>query len=51
MRMTEQEQAHIDAQAQAHQQELEEQEANEKGYCVHCGDKLDDCTGYKCWIG
>jgi len=44
--MTEQEQA----QAEANQQEQEEQEANEKGLCFHCGEKLDDCTGYKCWI-
>lgn len=48
--MTEQEQACVDAQAGAHQQEQEEQEANEKGFCIHCGETLDDCTGYKCWI-
>ena len=23
---------------------------HEKGFCVHCGETLDDCTGYKCWI-
>jgi len=46
--MTEQERA-AEA-AEAHQQELEEQEANEKGFCFHCGETLDDCTGYKCWI-
>jgi hypothetical protein len=33
----------------AHQQELEEKEANEKGFCFHCGEKLEDCSGYKCW--
>jgi hypothetical protein len=43
-------QAHMDAAAEAHQTELEEQEAKEKGYCLHCGDDLDKCTGYKCWI-
>ncbi len=40
----------MDAAAEAHQTELEEQEAKEKGYCLHCGDDLDKCTGYKCWI-
>jgi len=33
----------------AHQMELEEQEAKEQGFCIHCGSELKDCTGYKCW--
>ena len=32
------------------QQEQEEQEANDNGYCIHCGEELENCTGYKCWI-
>ena len=31
-------------------QEQEEQNAQAAGYCYHCGDTLEDCTGYKCWI-
>jgi hypothetical protein len=34
----------------AFQQEQEEKEANENGFCIHCGEDLEKCTGYKCWI-
>ena len=44
------EQAHIDAQAEAHHMEQEERQAKEDGFCIHCGDDLDKCTGYKFWI-
>ena len=44
------EQAHLDAQAEAHSFEQEEAQAKAEGYCIHCGDDLDKCTGYKCWI-
>ena len=44
------EQAHLDAQAEAHHMEQEERQAKEDGFCIHCGDGLDKCTGYKCWI-
>jgi regulatory protein YycI of two-component signal transduction system YycFG len=47
--VTEAEQAHLDAANDAHQQELDENEAVEKGYCIHCGEQLADCVGYKCW--
>tara|TARA_B100000470_G_C19666022_1_gene335380 strand:- start:480 stop:656 length:177 start_codon:yes stop_codon:yes gene_type:complete len=47
--VTEAEQVHLDAANDAHQQELEENEAAEKGYCIHCGEQLKDCVGYKCW--
>jgi hypothetical protein len=47
--LTEAEQVHLDAANDAHQMELEEKEANENGYCVHCGETLKDCIGYKCW--
>lgn len=36
--------------ADALQQEQEEQEAHDNGYCIHCGEELKDCSGYKCWI-
>jgi len=25
-------------------------EEDDAEYCEHCGDTLDKCTGYKCWI-
>jgi len=44
-------QAQMDAyQMDAYQQEQEEINAKEAGYCYHCGAKVDDCSGYKCWI-
>ena len=48
--VSEEEQAHMDAAAEAHQMEQEEQEAKEKGFCLHCGSDVNNCTGYKCWI-
>ena len=42
--------AHLDAQAEAHHMEQEEQQAKEEGFCIHCGSDVDNCTGYKCWI-
>ena len=45
-----QETNHIDAAADAHQQEHEEQEINDNGFCFHCGETLTDCSGYKCWV-
>ena len=42
--------AMIDAAADAALMEEEEREANDEGYCFHCGEELEDCTGYKCWI-
>ena len=47
--LTEAQQAHVDAANTAHAQELEENEAAEKGFCIHCGETLSDCVGYKCW--
>jgi hypothetical protein len=34
----------------AYQMEEEAQEAYDEGYCIHCGEEVEDCTGYKCWI-
>jgi len=48
--VTEAEQVHLDAANDAYQHEEEEREANDEGYCFHCGEELEDCTGYKCWI-
>lgn len=48
--ISEEEQAHLDAQAEAHAFEQEEAQAKAEGHCIHCGDDLDKCTGYKCWI-
>jgi len=42
--------AMIDAAADAALMAEEENEANEAGFCFHCGATLEDCTGYKCWI-
>jgi len=36
--------------ADAADQDFQEVCARAAGYCYHCGEKLDDCTGYKCWI-
>ena len=44
------EQVHMDAAAEAHHMQQEEQQAKEDGYCIHCGSDIDKCTGYKCWI-
>ena len=41
---------HEAAAADAHQQKLDEKEANDRGFCFHCGEELKNCTGYKCWI-
>tara|TARA_R110000824_G_scaffold119970_1_gene274506 strand:+ start:3804 stop:4136 length:333 start_codon:yes stop_codon:yes gene_type:complete len=30
--------------------EDEEALKQDKEYCEHCGETLDKCTGYKCWI-
>ena len=48
--VTEAEQVHLDAANDAYQHEEEAQEAYDEGYCIHCGEELEDCTGYKCWI-
>ncbi|SVE32051.1 uncharacterized protein METZ01_LOCUS484905, partial [marine metagenome] len=47
--VTEAEQVHLDAANDAYQHEEEAQEAYDEGYCIHCGEELEDCTGYKCW--
>lgn len=49
-RPTEEEQAHIDARNDAIELEREEEQARAEGYCIHCGEDLKNCTGYKCWI-
>jgi len=36
--------------ADAAQAQAEEQQARDEGFCIHCGESLEDCTGYKCWI-
>ena len=33
--------------ANDYQQDMFKQDED---YCEHCGDTLDKCTGYKCWI-
>jgi hypothetical protein len=35
-----------DAAQQAHDVEA----AVDEGFCYYCGEVLDECTGYKCWI-
>ena len=45
-----QEQTQADYAAEAAHMEQEEQQARAEGYCLHCGDTIKDCTGYKCWI-
>ena len=51
MAISEQEyrQAHKDAKHDDQVMREEEQQAKDKGYCIHCGADIDDCTGYKCW--
>jgi hypothetical protein len=44
------EQAASDYAAEAAHMEQEEQQARAEGYCLHCGDTIKNCTGYKCWI-
>tara|TARA_X000000368_G_C23050818_1_gene721335 strand:- start:2392 stop:2574 length:183 start_codon:yes stop_codon:yes gene_type:complete len=48
--LSEEEQVHLDARAEAQEFQQEEEKAKSEGYCIHCGDDLDSCTGYKCWI-
>ena len=48
--LTPEEQAHIDARNDSIELEREENQARAEGYCIHCGEDLDKCTGYKCWI-
>ena len=47
--LTPEEQAHIDARNDSIELEREESQARAEGYCIHCGEDLDKCTGYKCW--
>ena len=44
------EEAHLDAIADAAVFEEEKRNADEQGVCVHCYEPKDQCTGYKCWI-
>ena len=37
----------LDDMANEYQQDMFKQDED---YCEHCGDTLDKCTGYKCWI-
>tara|TARA_Y100000768_G_scaffold288860_1_gene223027 strand:- start:1319 stop:1471 length:153 start_codon:yes stop_codon:yes gene_type:complete len=46
----EMEQAAIDAHCEAMEAEREEEQAKAEGWCIHCGEDLPKCTGYKCWI-
>ena len=48
--ISEEEQVHLDAQAEAQEFQREEEQAKSQGFCIHCGSDIDDCTGYKCWI-
>ena len=42
--------AHNAASQEAHHMEQEEAQAKAEGFCIHCGEDIDKCTGYKCWI-
>ncbi len=48
--LDEMEQAHLDAHCESVMMEQEEAQAKADGFCIHCGEDLDKCTGYKCWI-
>jgi len=48
--ITEEQQAHIDARNDSIELAREEEQAKSQGFCIHCGDDTDSCTGYKCWI-
>ena len=42
--------AHNDAAQEAHHMEQEEAQAKAEGFCIHCGEDIDKCTGYQCWL-